>query len=82
MVNKKVLLHVNHVMMYINNRIVAGINPDDLTLEVLNKFRMELAFFNTKPEMLENLVEILCLQAYFQVNKEHYNYLKNGVTNG
>ena len=72
MINKKHQRYVNEVFLYIHNRITVGIDPLQVKEEVINKFSVELVFFDTKPEMFENFVEELCLQAYFYVNKVIY----------
>lgn len=63
---------MNELFAYIYNRITISVDPMDLKIEVINKFSPELVFFDVKPEMLENLVETLVLQAYFYVNKRIY----------
>lgn len=72
MINKKHQRHINEVFLYIYNRLVAGKDPLDVRDEVISKFSVELAFFECKPEMFENFVEELCLQAYFYVTKRIY----------
>ena len=72
MINKKHQKHVDEVFLYIHNRIEIGIDPRKVKEEVVNKFSVELVFFDTKPEMFENFVEELCLQAYFYVHKRIY----------
>ena len=62
MLNKKVVKHMEHVQMYIHNRIFVGTSVEDVTHEVINRFKVELAFFDTTPEMIENFVELLCMQ--------------------
>ena len=70
--NKKHQKHVNEVFLYIHNRIMANVDPMLIKEEVITKFSVELVFFDVKPEMFENFVEELCLQAYFYVNKVIY----------
>ena len=72
MVNKKHQKHVNEVFLYIHNRITCGVDPMAVKLEVISKFSVELVFFEVTPNMFENFIEELCLQAYFYVNKVIY----------
>jgi len=69
MVNKKHQKHMNEIFLYIYNRIAIGIDVLTVRDEVIRKFSPELAFYDVTPEMCENLVEELCLQAYFYINK-------------
>ena len=72
MVNQKHQKHVNEVFLYIHNRITAGVDPIKVKEEVISKFSVELVFFDVLPNMFENFIEELCLQAYFYVNKVIY----------
>jgi hypothetical protein len=64
---------MEHVLMYINNRISVGTSTEDVTMEVINKFKPEMAFFDAKPEMIENFIELLCMQSYMFI----YNRLES-----
>ena len=70
MLNKKILKHMEHVILYINNRINVGASTEDVTVEVINRFKVEMAFFDVKPEMLENLIELLCIQSYIHIKNK------------
>lgn len=70
MVNKKILKHMEQVLMYINNRILVGASTEDVTAEVINKFKTELVFFDTTPEMKENFIELLCVQSYMHIHNK------------
>lgn len=70
MLNKKILKHMEHVLLYINNRIYVGASTEDVTAEVINRFKVELAFFDTTHEMIENFVELLCMQSYIHIKNK------------
>lgn len=72
MVNKKHQRHLNDIFLYIFNRITASVDAMEVKEEVLDKFYAELAWFDVLPEMHENFVEELCLQAYLYITKRIY----------
>jgi hypothetical protein len=69
MVNKKHQKHLYEVFLYIWNRLSVGIDIEKVKTEVLTKFYSELAWYDVTPEMHENFVEELVLQAYFYLTK-------------
>ena len=70
MLNKKVVKHMEQVLLYIKNRITVNTPIETVVAEVINNFKVELAFFDTSHEMLENFVETLCMNSYIYIHNK------------
>ena len=79
MVNKKHQSHINDVFIYIYNRLLVNTDIDKLVDEVITKFSTELAWYKVLPEMHENFVRELCLQAYLYTTKTIYGSEEGGT---
>ena len=60
------------VFQFIHNRIQAGIDPVAVKNEVIERYPIYIAYFDTTPEMLDEFIGQQCEFAYYLIKREYY----------
>ena len=58
------------VFEYIRNQIVIGKDPDIIVDKVIERFKVEIAFYKLPPDMKDEMVKQLVNMAYFMYNNK------------